>query len=93
MTGVPLQRMECGEAERLLKGLKGISFSYFTSKDVVRHPLVQRIVEAYDTFEAAEEQQESERREKRQAEREARMAALNAQSNVPPASTPPGGSQ
>ena len=36
------------EAERLLKGIKGISFSYFTSKDVVRHPLVARIIEAYD---------------------------------------------
>ncbi len=36
------------EAERLLKGVAGISFSYFTSKDVVRHPLVARIIEAYD---------------------------------------------
>ena len=36
------------EAERLLKGVKGISFSYFTAKDVVRHPLVARIIEAYD---------------------------------------------
>jgi phosphate starvation-inducible PhoH-like protein len=37
-----------GEAERLLKGIAGISFSYFTAKDVVRHPLVARIIEAYD---------------------------------------------
>ncbi|MEL7459879.1 MAG: PhoH family protein [Pseudomonadota bacterium] len=36
------------DAERLLDGVKGISFSYFTSKDVVRHPLVARIIEAYD---------------------------------------------
>ncbi len=36
------------EAERLLKDIKGISFSYFTSKDVVRHNLVARIIEAYD---------------------------------------------
>ncbi|MBM9593073.1 PhoH family protein [Roseitranquillus sediminis] len=36
------------DAERLLKDVKGISFNYFTSKDVVRHPLVARIIEAYD---------------------------------------------
>ncbi|MEO1239647.1 MAG: PhoH family protein [Pseudomonadota bacterium] len=36
------------DAERLLDGVKGISFSYFTAKDVVRHPLVARIIEAYD---------------------------------------------
>ena len=35
-------------AERILQGIKGIGFSYFTSADVVRHPLVARIVEAYD---------------------------------------------
>jgi phosphate starvation-inducible PhoH-like protein len=39
------------DAERLLKGVGGISFSYFTSKDVVRHPLVAAIIEAYDTGE------------------------------------------
>ncbi|MFD1912827.1 PhoH family protein [Halodurantibacterium flavum] len=36
------------EAERILKGVKGISFNYFTAKDVVRHPLVARIIEAYE---------------------------------------------
>ena len=36
------------EAERLLKPLPNISFSYFTSRDVVRHPLVAAIIEAYD---------------------------------------------
>ena len=36
------------EAERILKGVKGISFNYFTAKDVVRHPMVARIIEAYD---------------------------------------------
>ena len=33
---------------QILKNVKGISFSHFTAKDVVRHNLVQRIVEAYD---------------------------------------------
>ncbi|MEM6826078.1 MAG: PhoH family protein [Pseudomonadota bacterium] len=36
------------EAERLLKPIDGLSFTYFTSKDVVRHPLVAKIIEAYD---------------------------------------------
>jgi len=36
------------DAERLLKDIKKISFNYFTSKDVVRHPLVAAIIEAYD---------------------------------------------
>ncbi|WP_254695413.1 PhoH family protein [Oceanicola sp. D3] len=40
------------EAESLLDGVKGISFNYFTAKDVVRHPLVARIIEAYDTLDA-----------------------------------------
>jgi phosphate starvation-inducible protein PhoH and related proteins len=39
------------DAERLLKGIDRISFSYFTSKDVVRHPLVARIIEAYEADE------------------------------------------
>lgn len=36
------------DAERLLKGIGDIGFNYFTSKDVVRHPLVAKIIEAYD---------------------------------------------
>ncbi len=35
----------------VLENVAGISFTHFNSKDVVRHPLVQRIVEAYDQFE------------------------------------------
>ncbi len=36
------------DAERLLKSIPNISFNYFTSKDVVRHPLVAAIIEAYE---------------------------------------------
>ena len=36
----------------VLKDVKGISFTHFSPKDVVRHPLVQRIVEAYESHEA-----------------------------------------
>ena len=41
-------------AERVLNGVEGIAFSHFDSADVVRHPLVQRIVEAYSSTEAAD---------------------------------------
>jgi phosphate starvation-inducible PhoH-like protein len=34
----------------VLKDVDGISFTFFLAKDVVRHPLVQRIVGAYDQF-------------------------------------------
>ena len=36
-----------------LEGVEGIGFTWFTARDVVRHPLVQRIVEAYEAFEHA----------------------------------------
>ncbi|RRD58914.1 PhoH family protein [Comamonadaceae bacterium OH2545_COT-014] len=36
------------DAERVLKRVKGLAFTRFTSADVVRHPLVARIVDAYD---------------------------------------------
>lgn len=36
------------DAERLLKSIPNIDFNYFTAKDVVRHPLVAAIIEAYD---------------------------------------------
>jgi phosphate starvation-inducible PhoH-like protein len=37
----------------VLKDVPGISFTHFKPKDVVRHPLVQRIVEAYERFDEA----------------------------------------
>jgi len=48
--GVPSGLMD---AERILKGVPGISFSYFTAKDVVRHPLVARVIEAWAEDDAA----------------------------------------
>ncbi len=36
------------DAERVLRRVPGIAITHFTSKDVVRHPLVARIVDAYD---------------------------------------------
>jgi phosphate starvation-inducible protein PhoH and related proteins len=41
------------EAEHLLSGIEGLSFCYFTEVDVVRHPLVQEVIKAYDRAKAA----------------------------------------
>ena len=44
-------------AVRVVNGLDGISICHLTSKDVVRHPLVQKIVKAYENYEKKEESQ------------------------------------
>jgi len=37
------------EAEKILGGIRGIAFSRFSKSDVVRHPLVQEIIQAYES--------------------------------------------
>ena len=44
------QRSGIDEAKTVLKGVKGVAMIELTGADVVRHPLVQRIVEAYGRF-------------------------------------------
>lgn len=39
------------QVSKVLKGIDGISFTWFDSADVVRHPIVQKVVEAYDAWE------------------------------------------
>jgi phosphate starvation-inducible PhoH-like protein len=39
------------EIQSILKGIEGIEFVYFSDKDVVRHPLVQDIIKAYERME------------------------------------------
>jgi phosphate starvation-inducible protein PhoH and related proteins len=43
------------QAIEVLRGVDGISFTFFTSRDVVRHPLVAKIVRAYESFEQNDE--------------------------------------
>ena len=42
------------EAKKVLSKVKGIAFTHFLSEDVVRHPLVQKIINAYENFEKKE---------------------------------------
>ena len=51
------------QAMRVLKDVKGIGRVQFEKKDIVRHKLVQRIVEAYDQFDAQNRETKKERRE------------------------------
>ncbi|WP_242462898.1 PhoH family protein [Persephonella atlantica] len=44
------------EALKVLEGVKGIGICRFSEKDVVRHPVVQRIITAYDRYERENEQ-------------------------------------
>ncbi|QMT40662.1 PhoH family protein [Neisseria shayeganii] len=52
------------DAKEKLAGIEGLYFHTFTSEDVVRHPLVQKIVDAYDAAEseAADKERNDERR-------------------------------
>ena len=43
-------------AKKLLKNIEDIAFCEFTDKDVVRHPLVQKIIKAYERYDNYEEQ-------------------------------------
>ncbi|MBF4988216.1 PhoH family protein [Methylophilus sp. 14] len=54
VTQIDLQRHQKSglvEAQKILKDVKGIAFTQFMSQDVVRHPLVQKIINAYEKFE------------------------------------------
>ncbi len=46
----PGRRCGLSEAVEILKGVEGIQFVYFDQRDVVRNPLVQRIVRAYEQY-------------------------------------------
>jgi phosphate starvation-inducible PhoH-like protein len=55
VTQIDLQRHQKSglvEAQKVLKDINGIAMTHFLSQDVVRHPLVQKIVNAYEQYEA-----------------------------------------
>lgn len=45
------------DVERILKGVQGIEFAYLTKKDIVRHRLVEAIVDAYEHAHASREEE------------------------------------
>lgn len=38
------------EVQKILQNIKGVSFEYLTKDDVIRHPLVQKIIDAYEIY-------------------------------------------
>lgn len=48
-------------AIEVLTGVEGLAFDYFTSTDIVRHPVVARIVKAYDSYDKKVEREASEK--------------------------------
>lgn len=50
------QQSGLAHALKVLEGIDNIGFTYFSSDDIVRHPLVQRIVDAYQQFEQHEKE-------------------------------------
>ena len=74
-------------AEKVLKGIDDIAFCNLTSKDVVRHPLVQKIVKAYDDYEARQaryREKDKERDGQGGRERDGRMQAYKEQRGPKP---------
>ena len=58
VTQIDLQRGQKSgliEAQKILKDVKGIAFTQFLAADVVRHPLVQKIINAYEKYESSAE--------------------------------------
>lgn len=67
MTQIDLPRSQTSglvQALRILRDVKGISIVELTKKDIVRHKLVERIVEAYDTFDKKIEEERKDRRKR-----------------------------
>jgi phosphate starvation-inducible PhoH-like protein len=53
------QKSGLKQAVEILEGVKGISFNWFSGRDVVRHKLVQKIVEAYEGYDRERREYES----------------------------------
>ncbi len=66
------------QALEILSGIEEIHITKFDSKDVVRHQLVQKIVEAYDVFDDEQLILEDKRKRERLAEQDRRAAMANA---------------
>ena len=70
ITQIDLPRREQSgllEAIKVLQNIEGISFVWFKDEDVVRHPIVARIIKAYEEFEKAKEEQDFSKERERKA--------------------------
>ena len=70
------QKSGLRHAIEVLQNIPGMSFNFFQSKDVVRHPVVARIVEAYDAHESKMAKLKAERKAQESAQKLAEQAAI-----------------
>ncbi|MDO4223189.1 MAG: PhoH family protein [Acinetobacter sp.] len=71
------QQSGLAQALRILEPIKEIHITRFHSRDVVRHQLVQKIVEAYDRFDDEQQRISAEKRAERKAEQQRLMSEHN----------------
>lgn len=64
-------------AMEVLSKVSELSFNYFESKDIVRHPVVAKVVQAYEEWEAQDEIRRQEITAQRRAEREQKVRSEN----------------
>ena len=64
-------------AMEVLSKVSELSFNYFESKDIVRHPVVAKVVQAYEEWEAQDEIRRQETAAQRRAEREQKVRSEN----------------
>ena len=64
-------------AMEVLSKVSELSFNYFESKDIVRHPVVAKVVQAYEEWEAQDEIHRQEIAAQRRAEREQKVRSEN----------------
>ncbi|MFT4926503.1 MAG: phosphate starvation-inducible PhoH-like protein [Phenylobacterium sp.] len=70
ITQIDLPRSQKSGLRHVIEVLEGVdetSFNFFQSKDIVRHPVVQRIVEAYESFESSQRKIEAKIQERARA--------------------------
>ncbi|KAE8175848.1 PhoH family protein [Photobacterium carnosum] len=63
-------------AVEVLSNVEEISFNFFLANDVVRHPVVARIVQAYEIWESDDQKQRKQAEQRRRTEQDAKDAAL-----------------
>lgn len=64
MTQIDVQKSGISEIEKILGNVEGVSFVYLTGEDIVRHPIVSRIISAFENYEKSSRKAEQERKEK-----------------------------
>jgi phosphate starvation-inducible PhoH-like protein len=66
------QKSGLSAAVKILSGIEDIGIHYFTERDVVRHRLVQKIIQAYEKYDRETERRAEERRQAKERERRER---------------------